>query len=146
FMGDGTPYPLPSVHLAVSGVAIINVNDAFYNASSSVAGHLSQFGSAALIHIYSSPGHLTASMAVIDAGRSLSYTFPFVESAGSPMFQTLDGFWWKHDPGVSGWVALSNVTDSGTVATIQLVGPGNDPQPERAIALPARSTRMFHLE
>src|SRR6266567_1143642 len=146
FMADGTPYLLPSVHVAVSGVATIDINDALAKAPPSVAGHLSQFGSAALIHTYSSPGHVTASLAVLDVGRSLSYTFPFMEPTGTPMPPTFDGLWWKHDPEGSGWIALSNVTDADTQATVQLVGPGSDAQPERAIALPARSTQMFHLE
>src|SRR5437660_3407386 len=71
FMADGTPYMLRSVHVPVSGVVTVNVNDALASTPPSVASHLSQFGSAALIHSYSSPGHLSASMAVIDVGRSL---------------------------------------------------------------------------
>ncbi len=146
FMADGTPYPLPSVHLAVSGVATININDALANAPPSVTGHISQYGSAALIHSYSSPGHVSASMAVIDAGRSLSYTFPFGEPMGDPMPQTLDGLWWKHDAGVTGWIALSNVSDADKQVSVQLVSTGNDAQPERAIPLSAHSVQMFHLE
>jgi hypothetical protein len=146
FMADGTPYPLPSVHLAVSGVATINVNDALASAPSSIANHLSEFGSAALLHTYSSPGHVSASMAVIDASRSLSYTFPFAESMGASMRQTLEGLWWKHDRDVSGWIALSNVSDAATQATVQFVGPGNTEQPGRTIAVAPHTTQMFHLE
>lgn len=146
FMADGTPYPLRSVHLAVSGVATINVNDALANAPSSISAHASTFGSAALIHTYSSPGHVSASMAVIDASRSLSYTFPFAEPMGASMQQTLEGLWWKHDPNVSGWLSLSNVSNAATQATVQLVGPGNAAQPGRTIALAPNTTQMFHLE
>src|SRR5260370_6151776 len=91
FMADGTPYLLPSVHLAVSGVATININDALASAPPIIASHISPFGSAALIHSYSSPGHVSASMAVIDASRSLSYTFPFAEPMGDAMQQALEG-------------------------------------------------------
>ena len=81
------------------------------------------------------------------------------------MRQTVEGLWWKHDPGVSGFVALNNVTDTDTQASVQLVSPRNDEQAdtdtqasmqrvsrgnaeqaERTIALPAHSTRMLHLE
>ncbi len=151
FMADGTPYMLPSVHLAVSGVATIDINDALASAPPIVASHISPFGSAALIHSYSSPGHLSASMAVIDASRSLSYTFfPFAEPMGDPMPQTLEGLWWKHDPGALGWMALSNVSDADKQVSVQLVGPGNssgnDAQAARTISLPAHTTQMFHLE
>ncbi len=146
FMADGTPYMLPSVHLAVSGVATININDALASAPPIIASHISQFGSAALIHSYSSPGHVSASTAVIDASRSLSYTFPFAEPMGDPMQQTLEGLWWKHDPGVSGWIALSNVSDAEAQATVQLAGPGNDTQSPRTLDLPAHTTQMLPVE
>ncbi len=146
YMADGTPYMLPSVHVPVSGVVTVNVNDALAAAPQSVAGHVSQFGSVALIHTYSSPGHVSASMAVIDASRSLSFTFPFSEPMGDPMQQTLEGLWWKHDPDASGWIALSNVSDAAAQANVQLVGPGNAVQPSRTIALSPHTTHMFHLE
>src|SRR5216684_3260778 len=57
FMADGAPYMLSSVHVAVSGVATVNINDALATAPSSIASHISQFGSAALIYSYPSPGH-----------------------------------------------------------------------------------------
>ncbi len=78
--------------------------------------------------------------------RSLSFVFPFAEPMGEPMRQTVEGLWWKRDPGVSGFVALSNVTDTDTQASVELVGPGNSAQAERIIALPAHSTWMLHLE
>ncbi len=96
FMADGTPYMLSSVHLAVSGVATVNLNDALASAPPSIGSHISQFGSAALIYSYPSPGHVTAQVAAIDVSRSLSYTFPFAEPMGDPMEQTLEGLWWTH--------------------------------------------------
>ena len=146
FMADGTPYLLPSVHLAVSGVATININDALAAAPPSIASHISPYGSAALIHSYSSPGHVSASIALIDASRSLSYTFPFAEPMGDPMEQTLEGLWWKHDPGVSGWIALSNVSDAGKQVNVQLAGPGNDSQPARTVDLAPHTTQMLRFE
>src|SRR5258708_4764094 len=96
FIADGTPYPLRTVHLAISGVATVNINDALAAAPPSIASHISQYGSAALIYSYPSPGHVTAQVASIDASRSLSFVFPFAESMGEPMRQTVEGLWWKH--------------------------------------------------
>ncbi len=146
FMADGTPYPLSPVHLAISGVATININDALAEARDRLGSHISQYGSAALLYSYSSPGHVTAQLAAVDASRSLSFVFPFAEPVGEPMRQTLEGLWWERDPGVSGFVAFSNVTGADTEVSVQLVSPGNDAQAERTIALPAHSTRMLHLE
>src|SRR5712692_3003384 len=146
FMADGTPYMLSSVHVAVSGVATVNINDALAAAPSSIASHVSQFGSAALIYTYSSPGHVTAQVAAIDVSRSLSYTFPFAEPIGERMQQHVQGLWWKHDPGVTGFVALSNVMNTDTQATVQLVGPGNEAQAGRTIPLRGHATQMLRLE
>jgi hypothetical protein len=90
FMADGTPYPLRTVHLAISGVATVNINDALAAAPPSIASHISQYGSAALIYSYPSPGHVTAQVAAIDASRSLSFVFPFAEPMGEPMRQTVE--------------------------------------------------------
>jgi len=40
FMADGTPYMLSSVHVAVSGVAAVNINDALAAAPSSITSHI----------------------------------------------------------------------------------------------------------
>src|SRR5207249_6250374 len=61
----------------------------------------------------------------------------------------LEGLWWKHDPGVSGWIALSNVTEADTQASVQLVAhgdEGDEPQAAHTISLSAHTTQMFHLE
>ena len=145
YMADGTPYLLPPAHVATSGVATVDIAGAMLNAPASVASHISQFGSAAIMYSYPSPGHVIAQIAAIDTSRSLSFVFPFAEPMGESMQQTLEGLWWKHEPGVSGFVALSNAMDSDTQASVQLVGPGNSPA-SRVIALPAHSTKMLNLE
>lgn len=146
FMADGTPYVLPSVHIPTSGVATININDALAAAPASMAAHLSPYGTAMLMWTYTSAGHVAASIASIDATRSLSYVFSFTTPMGDPMQQTVDGLWWKHDPNVSGFVAVSNTGDAATQATIQLVGPGVETQPARPLYLGQHSTELFRLE
>src|SRR6266404_1570859 len=146
YMADGTAYPLRPVHLPIPAVTTLYINDALAAAPPSVANHISQYGNAALMYSYSSPGHVTASVAVIDAFRSLSYTFLFSEILGEPMQQTLEGLWWKHDQGVSGWIALSNATDRDTQANLQFLGHAGEEAANRSINLPANSTQMFRLE
>src|SRR5216683_4915476 len=148
FMADGAPYMLSSVHVAVSGVATVNINDALATAPSSIASHISQFGSAALIYSYPSPGHVTAQMAAIDASRSLSYTYPFVEPMNMPGHdskQVLEGLWWKHDPGVTGFITLSNTTGQQQTAVLTPVLPGNNANSQQ-VTLAPQSTQMLKLE
>lgn len=148
FMADGTPYMLPSVHVPVSGVVTVSVNDALAAAPQSVATHISGFGSVALIHSYSSPGHLSAQVAAIDASRSLSYTYPFMEPMDMPggnARQVLEGLWWKHDSGVTGSITLSNTTNQQQTTTLTAVRPGNSAGSQQ-VSLAPHSTQMPSLE
>ncbi len=148
FMADGTPYMLRSVHIAVSGVATVSINDGLARTPSSIASHISQFGSAALIYTYPSPGHVTAQMVAIDASRSLSYTNPFVapmNMAGHDSKQTVEGLWWKEDPGVTGFVTLCNTTDQQQTAALTAIHPGNNANPQQ-VTLAPHSTQMLKLE
>ena len=146
FMADGTPYVLPSVHIPTSGVATININDALAAAPPSVARHISSYGTAMLMWTYTSEGHVAASIASIDATRSLSFIFPFTVPMGNSMQQTVDGLWWRHDPDIQGFVAVSNTGDAATQASIQLVGPGVETQPAHTLSLAPHSTQLLRLE
>src|SRR5712691_1241619 len=148
FMADGAPYMLSLVHVAVSGVATVNINDALATAPPSIANRISQFGSAALLYSYPSPGHVTAQMAAIDASRSLSYTYPFIEPMNMPGHdskQVLEGLWWKHDPGVTGFITLSNTTGQQQTAVLTPVLPGNNANSQQ-VTLAPQSTQMLKLE
>ncbi len=146
FMADGTPYVLPSVHIPTSGVATININNALAAAPAKIASHLSSYGTAMLMWTYTSQGHVAASIASIDATRSLSFVFSFTAPTGNASQQTVDGLWWKHDPNVRSFVAVSNTADAATRASIQLVGRGFATQPARIVPLAPHSTQMFRLE
>ena len=148
FMEDGTPYMLSSVHVPVSGVTTVNINDSLAAAPRSIASHVSQFGSAAVIYSYPSPGHVTAQIAAIDASRSLSYSYPFIEPVNMPGHdsrQVLEGLWWKHDQGVTGFVTLSNTTDQQQTALLTPVYPGNNANP-RQVTLAPHSTQILKFE
>lgn len=148
FMADGTAYPLPSVTIPISGVATININDALAATPQSIAPHISQFGSATLFYTYPSPGHLLASIAAIDVPRSLSFVYPVLEPMPMPSdtsMQTLEGLWWKHDPGVRGTISLSNTTDQQRIVTLREVRNASD-QSAREVQLAPHSIQMIDLE
>lgn len=147
FMADGTPYMLPSVHVPVSGVVTVSVNDALAAAPQTVAGHVSQYGSVSLIWNYSTPGHVSGQVAAIDASRSLSYTYPFMERMDMPGHeskQVLEGLWWKRDSGVTGSVTLSNTTDQKQTATLTPMHSGNSANPQQ-VTLAPHSTQMLSV-
>jgi len=89
YMADGTAYPLAPVTVATSGVATVNINDALASAPRAIAPHVSEFGSLALVYKYPTPGHLVATLAAIDAPRSLSFVYMINEPMPMPEDNTL---------------------------------------------------------
>src|SRR5260370_18033427 len=102
-MAEGGEYDLPPVHLLTAGVAVVNVNSGLGSGPPGVLAHLSQYGSAGLRYSYSSPGHVRGSMQILNTPESLIYGYSFV-GVDTTMTgtQTLEGLWWRHDPGVGG--------------------------------------------
>lgn len=120
FMADGTEYDLAPLTIDSADVGFVSINDALQQAPAPIQPHVSQFGSAALRFIYGW-NSVSGSIQSIDRPRSLIHQYPFVRSM--PMgasHQVLEGLWWKHDPGVDGFVALSNTTGTSIEVRIGL--------------------------
>jgi hypothetical protein len=148
YMSDGTPYPLPSVTVPSGGVATVNVNEAVAQASASIAGHVSKFGSAALVYQYPTAGHLFASILLLDIPHSLTFVYPLspaMEHGPSSSSNTLEGVWWKHDLGITGFLGLSNVTAHEVRGSVQLIGPHGELEPDRPFDVSEHSTTIIDL-
>ncbi len=147
YMADGTAYELPPVDFAKTAVATVNVNQALANAPAELAAHLSQFGSAALRYQYKTPGHVLGSMEILNIPQSLVFTYPFdgVEPDTSGV-QTLEGLWWRHDPDVGGFVALTNVTDGSIQVSLHLTGSRGTALAAETVRVPTHSTQMLDLD
>ncbi len=146
YFADGTPYPLPSVHLGASATKTISINQALSAVPGSVAAHESQFGSAALMY-RGNVGAVIATVTLINPGASLSYVWPTQLATSAPgSVQTLEGLWWRRDDGVGGFVAISNSTQQPKQVTIQLVAEhGRQMQPE-AVLLAPHATQTLDLD
>ena len=71
YMADGTAWNLPSVHLARSGVATVDINEALASVPDAVRQHLSSYGSARITHQYRWQGAVLATVSILDLVRSL---------------------------------------------------------------------------
>lgn len=147
FMADGSEYHLAPVHLATGGVAVVDINQALAAAPANVAGHLSQFGSAELQWQYTSPGHVVASVQMLNVPQSLVFVTPFngVDDTMTGA-HAVEGLWWRRDPEVGGYVSLANVTDSSITATVQATGSGGTMLPAGTFTLAAHATQMLDLD
>ncbi len=148
YMADGTAYNLPPVAVPSGGVSTISINQALAQIPFSIAGHASEYGSAALTYRYSSPGHVFGSIQSLDVTHSLTFVYPFFETMkmDHPALQTVEGLWWKHDAGVSGFVDLANITDKPKQVSLQLLDSRGKAAPPRFVSVPPRASRMLRLE
>jgi len=165
YMADGTKYTLPALVVPVSGVVTVDINEALRNVPQSLVQHVSTYGSAALQYRDPSSGHVTASLAVIDPVRSLSFNFPFVEQGSMQTTmgenslqrdvleqdhdmeeQVMEGLWWKHDEGVGGFVGLTNTTGREQKVILESDGrQGNSPVPQ-SVTLEPHATKILDLD
>jgi Big-like domain-containing protein len=147
YMADGTEYDLPPVHLPTGGVAVVDVNEALAAIPPSLAAHLSEFGSAELRYQYTSPGHVVASIQMLNIAQSLIFVTPFNGTdAMMSGTHTVEGVWWRRDPGVTGFVSLANVTGAPVSATIQAIGTKGTTASGGALNLGAHTSEMLALD
>jgi hypothetical protein len=148
YMADGTQYSLQPVQVPTAGTAQINVNDALSYAPPAIEPHLSaEYGSAALYYQYKNPGHLLGLMEIINLQGSLIFTTVFDGlDAGAAGTQTLEAAWWRHNPQVGGFVALSNVTSSPIQVSLQPAGSLGTRVASTAITLQGHATQMLDLD
>jgi hypothetical protein len=146
YMADGTSYELQPIQVPTAGTAQVNVNDALDNAPPPIAPHVSEYGSAALFYQYQNSGHLLGFTEIINLQGSLIFTTPFAGlDQGPPGPQTFEAVWWRHEPQVGGFVALSNVTSSPIQVSLQPTGSLGTQVATTAITLQGHTTQMLDL-
>jgi hypothetical protein len=97
----GEAFRLPDTRLAASEVVTININRALAEAHSSRSRRaIPRYGSAVIV-FKGLPTSALASMSIVNKHASLSYIAAFGPAmTGDAARQTLEGLWWRHDPGV----------------------------------------------
>ncbi len=158
YMADGTPYPLPTVHLDKSSVVTVNINSALASAPASIASHISQNGSATLQYRYDWSGAVLGTISVLDTVRSLQYLGRFIfpdsmpgitmQSASSTPGTTnvTQGMWWKYTASSSVFLSVVNPNTTPTQADISVVDSQGLSLGTRHIALPPRASTITYLD
>ena len=152
YMADGTPYVLPPVHLAKSGVGTVEVNAVLAQAPRSIQEHLSSFGSASVKYRYDWQGVVLASMSILDTARSLEYMPSFVfpakpapaDQGTAPPTQAYEGLWWRYGDSSAGFVALANTTDEPIGVEVGVYGLKTPAG--RSLVLAAHGASMLDLK
>lgn len=154
-MADGTPYPLPTVHLGSSAVAVVSINAALAIAPSSLNGQLSQAGSATFQYRYDWAGAVLGSISILDTVRSLQYVSSFIfpgtpQTAALPTgtntSQMQEGMWWKYSAASSVFLAVANTTNNAAQASIVMFDNLHQPLGTRQFSLAPHASILSVLD
>ena len=148
YAADGTEYDLPPVTIDAAGVYSIDIRAAVSAAPDEVKNHFSSYGSAAVKYVWHWPGAANAMVENRDAKRSLNFVFE-LRTPGKThkgMAETVEqGMWWKEDPGVSGFLALTNIARHAVEARVQLLSNYGVTESETMVSLGPNETRTLQL-
>ena len=169
YMADGTSYSLGPYKLAVSGVVAIDLRAALEEAPAAVVPHVSDHGSVRIEYEWHWANAITASVQNIDAPRSLNFTFELrtPPAATNPNSTTgvkqekhagtshsdhdrvkeviEEGLWWKRDPGVEGFVALTNISANAVPLSLELLGRHGEVSARKRLVLGPEITQVLQL-
>ncbi|MFZ0821658.1 MAG: hypothetical protein WAM91_16455 [Candidatus Acidiferrales bacterium] len=152
YMADGTEYDLPPVQLDKAGVAMINLNAALQNVPSNIQPHVSTYGSAAIRYQWAWKTAVTASIRIGDDVNSLAYLTHLRANANethntaSPQVsQVHEGMWWKQEPGVTGFLAITNTSLTTVTATFQVFDSGSAGSVNQTIVVTPHNTYFAEL-
>ena len=156
FTPDGSQLTLPAVIIPAGGESDINVNRAL--AAILPPGAAPTHGSAELSYMWSSPGHVVASMQMLDIGRSLSFSAAFQPphlyqpvGVGAPIPDPgpaphrIETLWWRHDPGVHEMLSLANTSGQDLAVGYQITGSSGAPLPAQSVALGPHQSQLLDL-
>ncbi|HKW75173.1 MAG TPA: hypothetical protein VJN64_06580 [Terriglobales bacterium] len=169
YMADGTPYSLGPYQLGVSGVVAIDLRSALEEAPAAIASHVSDYGSVRVKYDWHWANAITASVQNIDAPRSLNFTFELrtppaatipnskaglkqdkneasVHSDHDKVRDVIEeGLWWKRDPGVEGFVALTNISAGAMPVSLELLGRHGEVSARKRLNLGPELTQVLQL-
>jgi hypothetical protein len=152
YMADGTEYDLAPVNLDPAGVAVVNINSALQAAPSDILPHISAYGSAAIRFQWGWVNAVYGSIRTSDDVKSLIYLTHLnanatpIHNPATPLTpQVLEGPWWKQEPGVSGFLALTNTSLNNITANLQVFSPGGSSIVNQSVVLAPHNTNMIDL-
>lgn len=153
YLSNGVAYPLPPVILEPSGVAVVSINDAL--AQQGLAPYATLSGYVEVD--YSWPWDpLCVTVSNVDTQHSLIFTYGLAASmpatpkihgvhSDQPAPQTVEGVWWRQEPSVTGFVALSNTTAQQLDTSVSVSGSGVNALGGHDVTISPHGTKLVEL-
>jgi IPT/TIG domain len=165
WLSNGAKYSLPPVNLDPSGTAIVDINQSL--AAQGVAPYATLAGYVELDYQWPWPA-ICATIRSVDPVHSTIFTFfpglalpamvparaiqpapsasqPQPGGQAQPQTQTLEGLWWKQEPNVSAFVALSNPGQNAIAADLAVSDRQGNLISRHSAAVPAHGTKIIAL-
>lgn len=147
YLSNGLKYMLPEVTLEPSGIAKIDLNQAL--AAKGIAPYATLFGYAEIQYKWAWAA-VSGYVRALDTAHSLVFPFglrpsPSESGMAASKAQLLEGMWWKEEPDVTAFVALSNATGSPINATVQATDAKNNILDSHQLTVSPHGTKMIHL-
>jgi hypothetical protein len=153
FLSNGNRYTLDPVTLEAAGTAVISINTALDKLGIASYALLSGYVEVEYDWAWDP---LCLSVTSVDALHSVIFTNGFQPSllTNPPVrmskkqldgMNTTEGLWWKEEAGVTGYVALSNISKEPIDAKVQTTDAKNKPLGTQTVQLSPNSTQIVQL-
>lgn len=148
YLSNGKRLTLPDVNLEPSGTSVVSVNDALQNQH--IAPWSTLIGYAEVDYYWPSDV-LCVTVDSVDVAHSTIFDFSLRPSkihhpTGPGNSQNImHGMWWKEEPNVTGFVALSNSSEAEISAIARVSGNLGASLGQHAVKLGPHSTKRIYL-
>jgi len=152
YLSNGKSFTLSNVTLEPSGTAVVSINDEL--GKQDVAPWATLSGYVEVQYKWPWPA-LCATVTTGDAVHSIVFTSFLTDTsaAGSETPSAkrsgpniIEGLWWKHEPGVEGFVAVSNTLERPEVVKLQVSDRHGNVLGEHGITISPHGTKLLNLE
>ena len=150
YLANGAKYTLPDVQLEPAGSAVIDLNAGLAHLGIAPWAALSGYVEVQYRWPWDA---LCATVRNLDVVHSEQFNFGLVpDEKQMPKHypvthgNVFEGLWWKQEPNVTGFVALSNLTNRSRSVSFQISERSGHPLGERSMPIPPHGTALINLE
>jgi hypothetical protein len=155
YLSNGKRYALADVTLEAAGTSVININEAL--ARQGIAPWATLTGYVEIDYTWPwDPVCVTVTS--VDAVHSVIFTSGLRASStdilGPPLHQaaqigpgtySVEGMWWKQEANVTGFIALSNISEQPTAAQVQVTDNSGNLLGEHSVRISPHGTKMVDI-
>ena len=152
YLSNGVRYALPAVTLQPTGIAIVDINQGL--AQQGVAPYATLSGYVELDYQWAWP-IVCAMVKSVDAVHSVIFNYGMTAPLNAPpspgriaspgLTHNFEGMWWKQEANVTGFVALSNITEQTINATLKITDDKEGDIGDHTISVSPHGTKVVSL-